>query len=153
MDTDIKPGITMNRLSINMKTLLIIALVLAGVQAQAQSPSIYQDTITWEVNQLTDLAQNHSEPFQCKFITSPSGIRWLQQNDAFVQEFIVQGATGEWLDLSTDGSREFEILFQERSGRLRFERTGGQVKIRMTFMEGGRDTMPYLFHVDNFFTN
>jgi hypothetical protein len=146
----------MTKSAICMKSIFVLASVtwlcaIAATTAMAQSPSVASDTVVWEVDQFTDQNTSTTEAFSCKFITTRNEITWLQRSDAFVNRLRVGAVTGQWPDLSVDGSIEFEVTFQDRTGRLRFERTGGSVLIKMYFMEGDRNSMPYVFHVDRYF--
>jgi hypothetical protein len=115
-----------------------------------QETSIARDTIVWQVDQLTDLAANTSEVFHCKFVTTPTDIEWLQKSDSFSNNFSVLNTEGSWNDLSNDGRYTFHVSFNGENGNLYFERVNGIVQITMSFIDGEKNKMPYLFRVSNY---
>jgi hypothetical protein len=118
-----------------------------------QTISIAQDTITWEIDELTDLAKDTTEVFHCKFITTPTGIKWLQKNDGFINNFSVVSTSGSWENLSLNGNYTFHVSFQDQTGTLSFERVGGLLHVTMSFLDGGKNKMPYSFRVSNYAKN
>jgi hypothetical protein len=135
------------------QTLIIIALVGLGYVTYGQTISIGQDTITWEIDELNDLARDTTEVFHCKFITTPTGIKWLQKNDGFINNFSVVSTSGSWGNLSLNGSYTFNVSFHEQTGKLSFERVDGLMHITMSFLEAGSNKMPYSFRVSNYTKN
>jgi hypothetical protein len=128
-------------------TIIITVLMCLTLTSKAQVISIGSDSIVWSVDQLTDLLQNQTQSYECKFITSAEGIVWLQRDDDYQKTLAVSSVSGNWSDLSSDGFYQYAVTFQNRSGTLRFEKASDTVTIRMSFVENGKDTMPFLFHV------
>lgn len=128
----------------------VIFLVTAGA-ANAQTLSIGNDTLVWEVHQLYDVEHDTTMSYSCKFITyKQNAVEWIQESTNHKTDFSIESFRGDWRDLSSDGFREFDINYQGREGKLWFGRSSGQLEIRMTFHENGRNAMPFVFHVQRF---
>lgn len=132
-----------------MKTLITAVVVLAAISGlKGQNISIENDTVKWEVDQLTDTNASATMDFACQFITDKgAAIRWIQQNGEFVSVFSINASEGTWTDLNMDGYKEYDITYLGKQGKIRIERSGGSLQISMSIMEGATNTTPYIFRV------
>jgi hypothetical protein len=131
-----------------MKTLFVVTiLIISFAEAHSQVISIPTDTVSWQVDSLTDVAHDHSNSYTCTFTTyGTSKIVWMQSADN-VTEFPIQAAAGGWGNPQAEGHTDYSVTYQAKTGKLWFERTADGIRIKMTFMENGENTMPFIFRV------
>jgi hypothetical protein len=135
-----------------MKSLYIIftlAMLGLGVNiGKAQTLSIGNDVLQWDVDQLYDSAANSTaSDFTSQFITyGNSKIVWVQKNN-YTTEFTIRSADGNWNDPALDGSKDYYVKYDTRRGRIRITKNGNVIQIKMFFIESNKNTMPYVFHV------
>src|SRR6186713_2719182 len=85
-------------------------LIFISLHTSAQTQPVTQDTLTWQVNTLTDLAADSTANFSCTFITyGTSRIVWLQKEGTFVTEFNVSSVQGTWADVQQPGSITYHV--------------------------------------------
>jgi hypothetical protein len=126
----------------------VTMLLLGAHNAKAQTLSIGNDVLQWDVDQLYDSAANTTaSDFTSQFITyGNSKIVWVQKNNYNI-EFTVRSADNNWNDPASDGSKDYYIKYDTRRGKIRIAKNGNLIQIKMFFFENNKNTMPYVFHV------
>jgi hypothetical protein len=134
-----------------MKTLsmLFFSVILAGSsQANAQTLSIKNDVLVWNVNQLLDQVQSSTSDYTAQFITyGKTKIVWTQQNN-YTNEFTIKSSSGSWDDPSAIGSIQYNVTLNGKSGTVTLARTSIGLQITTTLADGGKNSMPYIFYVN-----
>jgi hypothetical protein len=127
--------------------ILAIVLCTIGLSVKAQTLSVENDILEWQVDNLYDTAANVTSAFTCQFITYPdSKIAWVQK-DNYTIEFNIRSTEGNWDDPDQAGSMEYSVKYEDKKGKIRISRSVDGIQIRMFFMEDDKNTMPYVFHV------
>jgi hypothetical protein len=136
-----------------MSRLAFFGLLIATTTlAQAQT-SITQDTIVWKVDSFRDTSSGDELNIGSEFTTfRKNAIEWSQQGGEFVMRFKVTGTQGNWPDLFQSGSFTYKVKYQGRAGFIRIRRPGpnDDISIALEFLNGGTNTMPFAFHVQQF---
>jgi len=135
-----------------MKTLitLFFAVILAAgaSRVQAQTMSIKNDVLVWNVNQLLDQAQTSTSDYTAQFTTyGKTKIVWTQQNN-YTSEFSIRSSSGSWDDPSTQGSIQYNVTLNGKSGTITLARTASGLQITTSLTDSGKNTMPYVFYVN-----
>jgi hypothetical protein len=135
-----------------MKTLSIlffaVILTVVASRVQAQSLSIKTDILVWNANQLLDQVQNSTSDYTAQFITyGKSKIVWTQQNN-YTNEFTIKSSSGTWDDPSTQGSIQYNVTLNGKSGTITLARTANGLQITTSLTDNGKNTMPYVFYVN-----
>jgi hypothetical protein len=135
-----------------MKTLLFIisALLTSCVFTFAQTLSI-NDTLQWQVSSVRDLNYNQDIANNSVFVTTGiSTIDWIQNDGSYTLTFTVESTAGQWDNVSTDGYREYQVIFNNtKQGSMRFSRAENTTTISLNFPENGVNTMPFTFTIAN----
>jgi hypothetical protein len=123
-------------------------LLSASWSVYAQSYSIANDTLSWKVTKLFNLANQETVNLDSEFITQgPNSIKWLQENGGKVFEFSVVEMQGSWANLNEDGEVVYIVSLMGNDNKIKFQRVDGQLKISMEFIKDGENSMPYVFSV------
>ena len=133
--------------------LLFFCALSLGAKAQSNSP-ILEQTITWSVDSLKDVANNQTMLFSCQFKSmTTEKISWIQQNGNYTIDFVINAVSGNWADVAGDGSLEYSVTHNDKSGTIRIESVSGKKTIAFNFPEAGVNSMPYIFEIVTFTQN
>lgn len=127
-------------------------LVATTTLVQAQT-NIARDTILWRVDSFRDTSSGEELTIGSEFTTfGKNAIEWSQQSGEFVMRFEITSTSGHWPDLSVPGSTNYKVRYRGRTGVIRIVKPGplDDVKIELEFLERGANTMPFVFHVQQF---
>src|SRR5690349_11210188 len=123
--------------------LFIFALALV-VSTSLYSQNISVDNIVWSIDNLRDSASSELMPFVCQFKVYPGDekIEWIQNGGDYVSTFQIRDTEKNWTDLSGQGSIEYKVKYQGKSGYFQIERTSDSFHIKLFIMEGNKNLLP-----------
>src|SRR5689334_9711135 len=126
-----------------MRLLIITLAICASIGANCQD--ILTDNINWTVDNLLDSASNATMPFASQFKVYPAQqkIEWLQDGGGYVSNFTITSVSSQWTDINQNGEVEYETTYQGKSGVVRIERGSGFFHIKLFFMEGNKNLLPF----------
>lgn len=126
----------------------LVAFNFLAIEASTQTISIERDTLTWSIDAMTDVANDTTFGYSCKFVSYPgSKVIWLQPTDNYITEFEILRSSGTWKDVNEEGSKEYLVRYFGRKGKLMFRFGGGDRSIAIELPEDGSNSLPYIFHV------
>lgn len=103
------------------------------------SQNVRMASLTWSVNQLTDLSNSAIANYSCQFKTNGlQNIIWDQSNDETTCK--TQNVTGDWTNVTSPGEITYSVKIDGETGTLKFERTSAGVFITLDLSQenGGR---------------
>ena len=134
-----------------MKTFLILFVCLAAFCAKGQTLVLGQDTLQLHADHFVDGHDTTTHSLASSFVVyGNQKISWAQKDGGYVLDYPVQSVTGTWADLATDGSMDFAVKFNTKSGTFHIEKSQGVLTVSMQFPENGKNTMPYTFYIDTY---
>lgn len=115
----------------------IIAVLFAAFASGAGAQSM-TDTLTWTVDNLTDMKTNVSSSYSCTFKTMGNNdITWVQGGGTFLSTLTVTSVAGTWADIKQAGNVTYAVTLGEKSGSIRFERNADGVSVTIDFTPAG----------------
>lgn len=131
-----------------MKTIFVLLFMAISWQGYSQIISFDQDTVRWDVVQLTDRNTNEVTGYTCYFISyGDDMVKWVQGD--YVLNLDVQSDKGSWSDISKSGNKKYKVTLEGKTGDLTFTRDGSGLSIQFSFPDGSADSMPYTFLVQS----
>jgi hypothetical protein len=123
---------------------LVTFILIVNTQLNAQS--IEDDVVEWTADHLFDLRAHVDTSYHCKFITyRQERLEWVQNDYVVVMPIL--SSEGEWHNLEADGIYIFNVRLKDMSGKIVFARVSGEVQVRMEFLEGSSNSLPFLFNI------
>jgi hypothetical protein len=102
---------------------LAMTMALFIMSASTTNAQSITDTLTWNVDKLTDLKTINSFDYSCTFKTQGNkDINWVQGGGSVVNTLQVSKTEGTWTDVSQVGSITYSITLGAKSGTIHFER-------------------------------
>jgi hypothetical protein len=129
-----------------MKNIFLALLLLASMNLAAQNIKVTQ--ITWHLDSLTDLNTTSTSAYSGTFKTDGhQNIQWIQNNGAYITEFVVSSIEGNWENILENGNILFHVSYEELIGTLLFERTTDGSFITLSLQLPSGEKLHHKYHV------
>jgi hypothetical protein len=135
-----------------MKNILILSFCFCCLTANAQQMNIMQDTLTWSVVSAVNQADQTPFAYTCSFITyGANSLDWSQVNGEIVSNYTITSSTGQWADLTSDGTTAFNVqnATGNITGTLSFARSSGVITVHLQLLVKGKLDQDYVFAVSS----
>jgi hypothetical protein len=131
------------------RVIIFIAVFLTAIisDARAQSLSPTQDTLVWQVDQITDILSDTIMSYQASFESYGSQrIEWIQQQSN-PTVFEIESVDGSWTDVESNGTLAYSIHYQNKAGEMSVTRSTNGIVISLRFNAEGIVPMNLQFRV------
>jgi hypothetical protein len=131
---------------------VVVVILFSLFSSVVYGQDLLTDNIVWSIDNLRDSTSSESMPFVCQFKVYPvdEKIEWIQNGGDYVSIFQIRDTEKDWADVSGDGSIEYKVKYQGKSGFFRIERSSSSFHIKLFIMEGSKNLLPLTLHISSF---
>lgn len=111
------------------KYMLAVLLVFLGYMVYGQNPRTA--SLRWSSSQFVELRSNTTQQAAFEIETHADGIRITTGN--LTKVFTITSASGQWSDVTTDGTLIYDLTFGQKEGSAILKRENGSWEFTLDF--------------------
>jgi hypothetical protein len=128
-----------------MQSFLLLAL--CGISSITYAQNITISPLRWLSTETTNLKNNERFSHTCAFVSTPTNIRWVQKNGAYVNDFSIVSVNGNWQNVAANGRIEYKVEKGKTKGLAVFERTAAGISVTLDFSQTGPNGIRHQFNI------
>ena len=130
----------------SLASVFLFLLVFVPLSLPGQNPA--NETLRMTVNQYYQTSIDSTIVSASEFVLyGTSRIEWIQDGGTVVDTFQILEVDGDWSDINAFGENVYRVSSLGVEGQIAITKSSDGLFIKMEFLSGGENLMPFHFNV------